>query len=136
MDLFNTIFIISLIFHFALNYLYKRLRKRKKYVIMLLITALIAIIGFFLSEEPSFTYVEINLTVFFYLPFLSILFIGFSRLSFQVIFEEEPILARPLALSWKQGEIRRLHFGDILYSFMTIIGPILIIMIINNYFYT
>lgn len=135
MDAFKICIVPGLIVHFALILVYKKIRNQKVYLSLSLISSFIALTGFLLSNQPYIQYGEINASVFFYLPILSLLYLGFFRLFFQEMFGEEPLMTKPYAFTWDQGEYRRLHFGDLLFTFFTMLGPILTVMLINNLFY-
>ena len=136
MDTINICLVLGLIVHFSFILAYKKIRNRKVYLSLLSISTFIALIGFLLRNQPYLKSGEINASVFFYLPLLSLLYLGFFRLFFQEIFGKEPLMTKPNEFNWDQGEYRRLHFGDLLFTFFTMLGPIFTAAIINNLFYT
>jgi hypothetical protein len=135
MDAINICLVLGLIVHFSLILAYQKIRNRKVYLSLLSISTFIALIGFLLRNQPYLKSGEINASVFFYLPILSLLYLGFFRLFFQEMFGEEPLMTKAYSLSWEQGEYRRLHFGDLLFTLFTILGPIFTIMLVNNLLY-
>lgn len=46
------------------------------------------------------------------------------RKLFLLIFKNEPIVAMFYSLSWEQGEYRKLHFGDLIFTALNMILPI------------
>ena len=135
MDTPKICLVLGLIVHFAFILGYKKIRNQKVYLSLLSISTFIALIGFMLRNQLNLKYGEINASVFFYLPILSLLYLGFFRLFFQKMFGQEPLMTKPYEFNWDQGEYRRLHFGDLLFTFFTMLGPILTVMLINNLFY-
>ncbi len=135
MDTINICLVLGLIIHFSFILAYKKIRNQKVYLSLLSISTFIALIGFLFRNQPHLKSGEINASVFFYLPILSLLYLGFFRLLFQKMFGEEPLMTKPYEFNWDQGEYRRLHFGDLLFTFFTMLGPILTVMLINNLLY-
>ena len=135
MNTYKICLILGLIIQFAFLFAYKKITDKKVYWSLLSISTFLALTGFFVRNLPEFKHFEINASVFFYLPLFSLLYLGLFRLFFQEIFGEEPIMAQAYSLSWDQGEYRRLHFGDILFTSFTILSPFFTVMLINKLFY-
>ncbi|MCR9171174.1 MAG: hypothetical protein NXI10_01685 [bacterium] len=49
-----------------------------------------------------------------------------TRYLFKLIFKNEPIMAGSMMSSWEQGEYRRLHLGDSLFTVINGFVPMLI----------
>jgi len=57
------------------------------------------------------------------LPVLSLVYLGLLRTLFLNVFGNEPLMAGYLHSSWEQGEYRRLHFGDVFFTILTLFLP-------------
>lgn len=136
MNVYKLTWIIALLIHLVFHLKYKKVRIRKVFWTLITISSFLALTGYIIRNQPSLTYGNINASVFFYLPLFSLLYIGFFRMFFQEIYYEEPIMAKPYSIGLNQGEYRRLHAGDIIFTIFTLLAPILTVMIINNYFFT
>ena len=63
-------------------------------------------------------------------PALFLIIYFLSRYLFKLIYKYEPIMASYLSTSWSQGEQRKLHIGDSLFTVITLVLPILITLFI------
>ena len=136
MNAYTICLILGLIIHVAFILAYKKIRIQKAYLSLFSISTFLALIGFLMRNQPSVKFVDINASVFLYLPIFSLIYLGFLRLLFQKIYGEEPLMTKAYSLSWEQGEYRRLHFGDLLFTLFTNLGPIFTVLLINNLFYS
>lgn len=59
-------------------------------------------------------------------PGLFLLTYVIARFLFKAIFKNEPIMAGYMQFSWEQGEYRKLHLGDSLFTVITLFLPMLI----------
>ena len=60
-----------------------------------------------------------------FLPILFMIYYSILRRLFLVIFGNEPIMKAYMQSNWEQGEYRRLHHGDALFTVLTLILPFL-----------
>ena len=100
---------------------YKKLRKRKIYFISLLISSLLALYAILHIDSPEVKSVESDYWLF--LPGLSLVYFGLLRILFLNIYGNEPLMAGYMQSSWEQGEYRRLHFGDVFFTILTLFLP-------------
>jgi hypothetical protein len=135
MNAYTICLILGLIIHVAFILAYKKIRIQKVYLSLFSISTFLALIGFLIRNQPFVKLVDINASVFLYLPIFSLIYLGFLRLLFQKMYGEEPLMTKAYSLSWEQGEYRRLHFGDLLFTLFTNLGPIFTVLLINNLFY-
>jgi hypothetical protein len=136
MNVYTICLILGLIIHVAFILAYKKIRIQKVYLSLFSISTFLALIGFLMRNQPSVKFVDINASVFLYLPIFSLIFLGFLRLLFKKMYGEEPLMTKAYSLSWEQGEYRRLHLGDLLFTLFTNLGPIFTVLLINNLFYS
>lgn len=77
-----------------------------------------------------------NLVESYYLliPLIFLVLYQFLRFWFKFFFGNEPILSGYLQSSWEQGEYRKLHFGDVIFTILLLFSPIIIsgILILKN----
>lgn len=103
---------------------YKLLRKMQGFSVLFVITALIAVFGIYKTSDLT---LEKNNSsgIWLVAPFLFVVCFGIFRLIFIKIFKNEPLMTRPYMISWDDGEYRRLHFGDAIFTILTYMTPIL-----------
>jgi hypothetical protein len=65
-----------------------------------------------------------------FFPVLFIIYFGLFRQLFLKLFKNEPLMTGYMRWSWEQGEYRRLHMGDAIFTISTLIFPFLTILII------
>jgi len=66
----------------------------------------------------------------FFSPALFLIIYFLSRYLFKLIYKNEPIMTSYWSKDWDQGEFRKLHIGDSLFTVITLVLPILIPMFI------
>lgn len=101
---------------------FKLIIPKKLYFIFLIISIIIALIGFYFRINQ-------NLKESFYLliPFIFLVLYQLLRFGFKFFFRNEPTLSGYLQSSWKQGGYRKLHFGDVVFTILLLFLPIIII---------
>jgi len=100
---------------------YKKLRKRKIYFISLLISSLLALYAILHIDNTELKSVKKDYWLI--LPVLFLVYLGLLRTLFLNIFGNEPLMAGYMQSSWEQGEYRRLHFGDVFFTILTLFLP-------------
>lgn len=101
----------------------------KIYVFSLIASIFLSILGLFYILE----YKEIKA---FYLsvPFFFLIIYQILRFSFKLFFRNEPILSGYLQKSWDQGEYRRLHYGDVVFTILLLFLPVIVCgILISNF---
>jgi hypothetical protein len=117
---------ISFIFLFAF---YKILNTQKMYFIIFIITILISIFGYLNLDRPSLKMLQGNAAAWTFLPLFFIIYYTIFRQIYMKIFKDEPLMTGYMQTSWEQREYRRLHFGDALFTILTLILPLLTILL-------
>lgn len=100
---------------------FKLIIPKKLYFMFLIISIIIALIGFYFRVNQ-------NLKESYYLliPFIFLVLYQLLRFGFKFFFRNEPILSGYLQSSWDQGEYRKLHFGDVVFTILLLFSPIII----------
>ena len=100
---------------------FKLIIPKKLYFIFLLISIIIALMGIYFKINQ-------NLVESYYLliPFIFLGLYQLLRFWFKFFFGNEPILSGYLQSSWEQGEYRKLHFGDVIFTILLLFSPIII----------
>lgn len=114
-------FFLGSAIHTLIWLFYKKLRNRKIYLVSLLISSLLALYAVLHIENIEVKSVEKDYWLF--LPVLSLVYFGLLRTLFLNIFGNEPLMAGYMQSSWEQGEYRRLHFGDVFFTILTLFLP-------------
>lgn len=120
-------FVIEIIFIGIMTF--KTIIPFKIYVFSLIASIFLSILGLFYILE----YKEIKA---FYLsvPFFFLIIYQILRFSFKLFFRNEPILSGYLQKSWDQGEYRRLHYGDVVFTILLLFLPVIVCgIIISNF---
>jgi hypothetical protein len=104
---------------------YKFLKKPKTYWSILLLTMGFALLGILNLDRPSLEMVNGNAAFWTFLPVLFMVYFGILRQLFLKLFKNEPLMSGYMQWSWDQGEYRRLHFGDAIFTISTLILPFL-----------
>ena len=60
-----------------------------------------------------------------FLPLFYMIYYWIFRNLFRIIFGDEPLMTGYMQSSWKQGEYRKLHMGDAIFTVSTLILPFL-----------
>ncbi len=110
---------------------YKILRKPKVYWTILIITIGIALFGLFNMDRPALEMVNGNAATWTFFPVLFMIYFGLLRQLFLKLFKNEPLMSGYYQTSWEQGEYRKLHMGDVIFTILTLILPFLTILIIE-----
>lgn len=94
---------------------------KKLYFIFLLISITFGLIGFYLRFSQ-------NLVKSYYLliPLIFLFLYQLLRFVFKLFFGYEPILSGYKQQSWNQGEYRKLHFGDVIFTILLLFSPVII----------
>src|SRR5690554_7228841 len=114
-----------------LHVIYKPLRKPKIYWTIFALTCGFALFGYLNIDRPSLQMARGNAVTYTFLPILYIVYFGPLRQWFLKVFKNEPLMAGYMQWSWDQGEYRRLHFGDVIFTIATLILPILTIILVD-----
>jgi len=120
-------FVIEIIFIGIMTF--KTIIPVKIYVFSLIASIFLSILGLFYILE----YKEIKA---FYLsvPFFFLIIYQILRFSFKLFFRNEPILSGYLQKSWDQGEYRRLHYGDVVFTILLLFLPVIVCgILISNF---
>jgi hypothetical protein len=125
-----TYILIGGIGQLSLFLLYKTLKNPKVYYSLLILTVGIAILGFMNYERPSLQMENGNAASWMYLPLLFMIYYKILRLAFIKLFKNEPLMTGYMQFSWNQGEYRRLHLGDSMFTIGTLILPFLTTIIV------
>ena len=110
---------------FALFIGYKLLKKPKTYWIVLFLTIGFALFGYLNMDRPSLEMANGNAATWTFLPLLFMVYFGLLRNLFLKMFNNEPLMTGYMQWSWEQGEYRRLHYGDTIFTILTLILPFL-----------
>ena len=111
--------------HIFLWLSYKMLKNRKIYLILFGLTVLIALFGYLNIDRESLKMPNGNAAEWTFHPLLFMIYYWIFRQLFLKIFKNEPLMAGFMQTSWEQGEYRRLHLGDVIFSMLTLILPFL-----------
>jgi len=110
---------------------YKLLKKPKNYWTILILTIGLATFGYLNMDRPSLEMAKGNAATWTFLPLLFMIYYGLFRQLFLKLFKNEPLMTGYLMMSWEQGEYRRLHFGDAIFTISTLILPFLTTLLID-----
>jgi hypothetical protein len=99
------------------------------YFIIFIITILISIFGYLNLDRPSLKMLQGNAAAWTFLPLFFIIYYTIFRQIYMKIFKDEPLMTGYMQTSWEQREYRRLHFGDALFTILTLILPLLTILL-------
>lgn len=114
---------VGSIVQIALWLFYKILRNTKVFLIILLFTILIALLGYFNLDRESLKMVKGSVATWTFLPLFFMIYYWIFRNLFLIVFGNEPIMGGYLQSSWEQGEYRKLHIGDSIFTALTLILP-------------
>ena len=108
---------------------FKLIIPKKLYFIFLIISIIIALIGFYFRINQ-----DLKESFYLLIPFIFLVLYQLLRFGFKFFFRNEPILSGYLQSSWKQGGYRKLHFGDVVFTILLLFLPIIIsgILILKN----
>lgn len=104
---------------------YKLLKKPKIYISCLIIAILLAILGYANVDNKLLIMPNGNAAFWAFLPLLFLIYYAIFRTLFIIIFGHEPLMTGYMQSSWEQGEYRRLHFGDAVFTILTLLSPFL-----------
>ncbi len=110
---------------------YKLLKKPKIYWTIFLLTVGLSIFGYLNMDRPSLEMANGNAATWTFLPLLFMIYFGLFRQLFLKLFKNEPLMTGYMQTSWEQGEYRRLHFGDAIFTISTLILPFLTTLLID-----
>lgn len=109
---------------------YKILKNPKIYLGLFGLTVLIALFGYLNIDRESLKMVNGNAAEWTFFPLLYMIYYWVFRQLFLRIFKNEPLMTGYMQTSWEQGEYRRLHMGDALFTILTLILPFLTTLLI------
>jgi hypothetical protein len=109
---------------------YKILKNPKIYLGLFGLTVLIALFGYLNIDRESLKMVNGNAAEWTFFPLLFMIYYWVFRQLFLQIFKNEPLMTGYVQTSWEQGEYRRLHMGDALFTILTLILPFLTTLLI------
>ncbi|MCU7617753.1 hypothetical protein NZ698_11135 [Chryseobacterium sp. PBS4-4] len=104
---------------------YKLLKKTKVYIICFILAVLLAVLGYLNIDNKLLMMPNGNAAFWSFLPLLFLIYYSILRKLFLVIYGNEPLMKAYMQSSWEQGEYRRLHYGDALFTVLTLILPFL-----------
>ncbi|MDR4954328.1 hypothetical protein REB14_19280 [Chryseobacterium sp. ES2] len=104
---------------------YKKLKNRTTYLIVLFFTILIALLGYFNLNRESLKMPNGNAATWAFFPLLYMIYYWIFRNLFLIIFGNEPLMTGYMQSSWEQGEYRKLHIGDAIFTVSTLFLPFL-----------
>jgi hypothetical protein len=107
---------------------YKILKKPKIYLGLFGLTVLIALFGYLNIDRESLKMVNGNAAEWTFFPLLFMIYYWVFRQLFMKIFKNEPLMTGYMQMSWEQGEYRRLHMGDAMFTILTLMLPFLTTM--------
>ena len=116
--------------HIVLFFFYKRLVDPKIYILLLGVTVILAFIGY---QNLANEYLQLkggHAAKAMFLPLLFMVFYWLLRQIFLLIFKNEPLMTKANSPSWDQGEYRRLHGGDAIFTVLNLTLPYLTIFLI------
>ncbi|CAD0219653.1 hypothetical protein KYG33_01365 [Chryseobacterium sp. D764] len=127
MDLDNQSLYIMLggIGQFILWMSYKVLKNRTTYLIILIFAILIALLGYLNINRESLKMTNGSAATWAFLPLFFMIYYWILRNLFIIIFGNEPLMTGYMQSSWEQGEYRKLHMGDAIFTVLTLISPFL-----------
>jgi len=94
------------------------------------LTVLIALFGYLNIDRESLKMVNGNAAEWTFFPLLFMIYYWVFRQLFLKIFKNEPLMTGYMQTSWEQGEYRRLHMGDAIFTILTLILPFLTTMVL------
>lgn len=100
---------------------FKLIIPKHLYFICLLISIILGLIGVYLRISQDF--IE---SYYLLIPFNFLLLYQLLRFIFKSFFGNEPILSGYKQKSWIQGEYRKLHFGDVIFTILLLFSPVII----------
>ncbi|UII24249.1 hypothetical protein [Fulvivirga ligni] len=128
----SVLMMIALGFHIILWVSYKLLRRLIVYIPVLLFTLGMAIFGYFNIDNPAFQMAKASAANFLFSPLIFIILFRMERFLFLKIFKNEPLLSGYMQRSWDQGEYRRLHFGDVIFTISCLLIPMVVPLFFGN----
>jgi len=125
-----TYFLIGGIGHIILWMSYKKLKQKKTYLTLLTLTVILATFGFLNIDNQELKMENGTAAAWAFIPLFFMIFYWFIRQIFIMKFHNEPLMTGYFKSSWNQGEYRRLHIGDALFTILTLILPMLAMFLI------
>ncbi|XOV66153.1 MAG: hypothetical protein ACFHU9_11000 [Fluviicola sp.] len=113
---------VHLIFFLA----YKLLRRNWYLVVAIAISLILVAGGFNLQGFETLQMKKGYAANWLFSPAFFLITFTTTRYLFKLIFKNEPIMAGYMQRSWNQGEYRRLHLGDSLFTVINMLLPMLI----------
>jgi hypothetical protein len=113
---------VHLIFFLA----YKLLRRKWYLVVAITISVVLVAGGFNLQGFDTLQMENGYAANWLFSPAFFLITFTTTRYLFKLIFKNEPIMAGYMQKSWDQGEYRRLHLGDSLFTVINMFFPVLI----------
>ncbi|MCS4302751.1 hypothetical protein [Chryseobacterium sp. BIGb0232] len=111
--------------HIILWLSYKILKNKTIYLIVLFFTILIALLGYLNIHRETLKMPNGNAAAFAFLPLFYMIYYWILRNLFLIIFGNEPLQTGYMQSSWEQGEYRKLHMGDAIFTVLTLLLPFL-----------
>ena len=110
---------------------YKYLKKRYILYTCIFITTILCGYSIYKIQQIHDTNI-IGDYILLFVPLLFLIYYVIARKTFILIFKNEPIMAGHNAISWNQGEYRKLHWGDVLFTIILAAGPFFTAMLFIN----
>ncbi|MET3538721.1 hypothetical protein [Chryseobacterium limigenitum] len=104
---------------------YKILRNTKIFLIVLILAILLALLGYLNISRESLKMPNGNAATWAFLPLFFMIYYWILRNLFLIIFGNEPLMTGYMQSSWEQGEYRKLHMGDAIFTVLTLVLPFL-----------
>jgi len=106
---------------------FKTVIPKKIYLRFLIISCLLGLVGFYIRYH-----INLKDGCFLLMPLFFLLIYQVLRYIFKLFFGNEPILAGRNQTSWEQGEYRKLHFGDVIFTVFLLLTPIISCFILTS----
>jgi len=103
---------------------HKLLRKKWVLVSAIILSGLLAFIAFNYQGIDSLQMKGGYAANLFFSPAMFLITYTLCRYFFKLIFKNEPIMSGYLSTNWEQGEYRKLHMGDSMFTVITLILPV------------
>jgi hypothetical protein len=110
---------------------YKILKNNKIFIACFLLTVIIAYFGYSNWNRPTLQMKNGNAAEWTFFPILFMIYYWIFRNLFLIICGNEPLMTGYMQSSWEQGEYRRLHIGDALFTILTLILPFITTLLLT-----
>ncbi len=115
--------------HLLLFLIYKTLKKPRVFWSIFVFAILLSIVSYINLDRPTLQMKHGNAASWLFLPILFLISFSVFRKIFIWAFGNEPLMTGYMQTSWEQGEYRKLHYGDAIFTISCLCIPLLIILI-------